>query len=156
VPGFRGPVFVWRSEKGEDSQVGNFLLFQSLRPLIHRQLNDLTAQVESLEELLCDIYPQLEPSMAQRVNQRLQDLKLRSPLPQSIPAELPTQSIIPSGNLNLTMLPDVNCNEDFNSDDKVQAMGFVVPRQSKRTPNVLLYPQSIISKAIPRFRLRKM
>jgi hypothetical protein len=65
--------------------------------------------------------------MAQQVIQRLKDLNLRSPLPQHFPTALShDQSTVSSqGILSLAIPPGVLYTEDFNRDDKVQAMGFV-------------------------------
>jgi len=68
--------------------------------------------------------------MSQQVNQRLKDLKLRSPLSQppapafsthaqsTVSSGITSSMVISSGSVNYT-------EEDFNRDDKVQAMGFV-------------------------------
>ncbi|KAJ5322107.1 uncharacterized protein N7506_011237 [Penicillium brevicompactum] len=92
-----------------------------------KQLTELSSKVESLETLLCDIYHALDASSARQVDQRLRDLNLHPhPLPNSTLAssqQAPSDAIdsllaIPTGVVDYT-------EEDFNRNDKVQAMGFV-------------------------------
>ncbi|KAJ5762162.1 uncharacterized protein N7511_005544 [Penicillium nucicola] len=104
-----------------------------------KQLNDLTSQVNTLESLLRDIYPRLDGSSSQLVDQTLKEMSSRAPplpaapnLPISSSQTQQTQqtqqatpflastdaAIFPFGPLDYT-------EEDYNRDDKVQAMGFV-------------------------------
>lgn len=90
-------------------------------------MTGLSSKVESLETLLCDIYHALDASSARQVDQRLRDLNLHPhPLPNPTLAssqQAPSDAIdglltIPTGVVDYT-------EEDFNRNDKVQAMGFV-------------------------------
>ncbi|KAJ6089614.1 hypothetical protein N7467_004830 [Penicillium canescens] len=103
-----------------------------------KQLNDLTSQVNTLESLLRDIYPRLDVSTSQLVDQTLKEMSSRTPLPQtnpvapSLPTLLPshTQPVNPSLSFTDTSptfpfgIADYT-EEDYNRDDKIQAMGFV-------------------------------
>ncbi|KAH3538998.1 hypothetical protein KXV64_007247 [Aspergillus fumigatus] len=102
---------------------------------IPRQLSELTNQVQFYEALLRDIYPKLEPQSAQYVEQILKEqnpdkeqfsgqrtatpspaLRLSDAARVSSPAA--STPIFSLGALDYT-------SEDFNRDEKIQAMGFV-------------------------------
>ncbi|KAJ5393986.1 uncharacterized protein N7487_011627 [Penicillium crustosum] len=105
-----------------------------------KQLNDLTTRVETFDALLRGLYPKLDASSAQQVDQTLRELNARTPLTQvnpstpilalftnpSSPINQPVLSSrtdaspisIPSGTVDYT-------EEDFNRDEKAQATGFV-------------------------------
>ncbi|KAL4980858.1 fungal-specific transcription factor domain-containing protein [Aspergillus desertorum] len=90
------------------------------REKLARQLSDLTARVESFETLLQSIYPNLDSLCAQYVEQILSDQYDNS---NHLPSELPsplftTDPGSPMGAIDFT-------DEDFNRDEKIQAMGFV-------------------------------
>ncbi|OQD84748.1 hypothetical protein PENANT_c012G06466 [Penicillium antarcticum] len=104
----------------------------------NRQLNDLTSQVNSLESLLRDIYPRLDVSSSQLVDQTLTEMSSRTPLPQSIPVAPNSPTLPPSHTQQVNpSLPSTDAapvfplgsadytEEDYNRDDKIQAMGFV-------------------------------
>ncbi|KAJ5160694.1 uncharacterized protein N7482_007698 [Penicillium canariense] len=114
-----------------------------------KQLEEFTTQVNTYETLLRDLYPRLDPSLAQHVEQTLrgqrgQLVKVRFhglPIPYLPFSYTPPDPIkIPSAEY-LIMSPSVSFSEvgtssyplaaidhtteDFNRDEKVQAMGFV-------------------------------
>ncbi|KAF4212208.1 hypothetical protein CNMCM8980_010323 [Aspergillus fumigatiaffinis] len=105
------------------------------REKMAKQLSELTNQVQVYEALLRDIYPKLEPQSAQYVEQILNEqnpdndqfsgqrtatpspaLKLSDAARVSSPAA--STPVFPLGALDYT-------SEDFNRDEKIQAMGFV-------------------------------
>lgn len=105
----------------------------------HRQLNDLTARVETYDALLCELYPKLDASSARHVEQTLGELNSRTPLTQvdistsplsTNPSSNSQQSSIltPSADSGTAVVPSGAVDyteEDFNRDEKAQAMGFV-------------------------------
>ncbi|KAL4786793.1 fungal-specific transcription factor domain-containing protein [Aspergillus varians] len=93
------------------------------REKLARRLSDLTARVESFETLLQNIYPNLDSLSAQYVEQILSDQyendQPSSHIPSGVPSPLlTTDPGSPIGAIDFT-------NEDFNRDEKLQAMGFV-------------------------------
>ncbi|KAL4998176.1 fungal-specific transcription factor domain-containing protein [Aspergillus recurvatus] len=92
------------------------------REKLARRLSDLTARVESFETLLRNIYPNLDSLSAQYVEQILSDYDNDQPsnhLPSELPSPLfTTDPGSPIGAIDFT-------DEDFNRDEKIQAMGFV-------------------------------
>ncbi|CAG8901680.1 unnamed protein product [Penicillium egyptiacum] len=105
-----------------------------------KQLNDLTTRVETFDTLLRDIYPKLDASSAHRVDETLRVLNARTPLSQVIsPTPTPALFTNPSSHINQSVLSshaDATpisipsgavdyTEEDFDRDEKVQAMGFV-------------------------------
>ncbi|KAJ6018458.1 hypothetical protein N7499_003746 [Penicillium canescens] len=103
-----------------------------------KQLNDLTSQVDTLESLLRDIYPRLDVLSSQLVDQTLKEIRSRTPLPQSNPAVPNLPTLLPSHTWQVNpslSFTDASLgspfgtaeytDEDYNRDDKVQAMGFV-------------------------------
>lgn len=142
MPRCRCPVFVWRSETGEDGEVGNlFRLVSILFSLTgDRQLNDLTTRVETFDALLRGLYPKLDTSSAQQVDQTLRELNARTPLTQVNPSTpIPALFTNPSSHINQSVLSSRAgasprsissgtvdyTEEDFDRDEKVQATGFV-------------------------------
>ncbi|KAL5048460.1 hypothetical protein BDW71DRAFT_22310 [Aspergillus fruticulosus] len=92
------------------------------REKLARRLSDLTARVESFETLLQNIYPNLDSLSAQCVEQILSDYDNDQP-PNHLQLELhsplfTTDPRSPIGAIDFT-------DEDFNRDEKIQAMGFV-------------------------------
>ncbi|CAG8383686.1 unnamed protein product [Penicillium salamii] len=92
-----------------------------------KQLNDLSIKVGSLQALLRDIYHTLDASSAHQVDQCLGDLNLSTPLlptstlaiPQPLLSDvIASPMVTPPGVVDYT-------EEDFNRDEKTQAMGFV-------------------------------
>lgn len=93
-------------------------------------MNDLSTQVESLKDLLCELYPKLDASSAQQVDQRFRDLNLHVTLqpnsvlenphtPLAVSSDATSSPVsVPFGGVDHT-------EEDFNRGDKAQAMGFV-------------------------------
>lgn len=105
-----------------------------------RQLNDLTTRVETFDALLRGLYPKLDASSAQQVDQTLRELNARTPLTQVNPSTpIPALSTNPSSHINQSVLysradacpisiPSGTVDyteEDFDRDEKVQATGFV-------------------------------
>ncbi|KAJ9481318.1 hypothetical protein VN97_g12167 [Penicillium thymicola] len=105
-----------------------------------KQLNDLTKRVETFDALLRGIYPKLNASLAQQVDQTLGELNARTPLTQVNPSTpIPAFFTNPSTHINqsvLSSLADAGpisipsgtvdyTEEDFDRDEKVQATGFV-------------------------------
>ncbi|KAJ5123579.1 hypothetical protein N7448_009676 [Penicillium atrosanguineum] len=103
------------------------------REKLLKQLDDLTTQVNTYETLLRELYPKLDSSSAQRVDQTL-----RGPLVRSIPSRLielapnftpkNDQTFSSGSDLGTTGYPLITIDhteEDFNRDEKIQAMGFV-------------------------------
>ncbi|KAL6233679.1 hypothetical protein BDW75DRAFT_251898 [Aspergillus navahoensis] len=93
------------------------------REKLARRLSDLTARVESFETLLQNIYPNLDSLSAQYVEQILSDQYDNDQPSNYLPSELPsplftTDPGSPIGAIDFT-------DEDFNRDEKIQAMGFV-------------------------------
>ncbi|KAL4806403.1 fungal-specific transcription factor domain-containing protein [Aspergillus unguis] len=93
------------------------------REKLARRLSDLTARVESFENLLQNIYPNLDSLSAQYVDQILSDQYENDQSSNQLPSELPsplftTDPGSPIGAIDFT-------DEDFNRDEKIQAMGFV-------------------------------
>ncbi|KAL4917515.1 fungal-specific transcription factor domain-containing protein [Aspergillus aurantiobrunneus] len=93
------------------------------REKMARRLSDLTAQVESFETLLQNIYPNLDSQSAQYVEQFLSHQYDNDQPSSQQPSEQPsplftTDPGSPIGAIDFT-------NEDFNRDEKTQAMGFV-------------------------------
>ncbi|KAF3386669.1 hypothetical protein F1880_001508 [Penicillium rolfsii] len=80
-----------------------------------KQLDEFTAQINTYEALLRDLYPRLEAPLAQHVDQTLGRKSVRSP---SISFSDGEASSYPLGITDHTA-------EDFNRDEKVRAMGFV-------------------------------
>ncbi|KAJ5375232.1 hypothetical protein N7517_007238 [Penicillium concentricum] len=108
------------------------------REKMAKQLIDLTTRVETFDALLRDIYPKLDVSSAQQVEQTLRELNARTPLTQVIPpTETPAVFTHPSGHINHSVLSPAYAGisipsgtvdyteDDFNGDEKVQATGFV-------------------------------
>lgn len=144
MPRCRCPVLVWRSEKGEDGEVGNLFfrlvfLFFFFSNRGDRQLNDLTTRVDTFDALLRGIYPKLDASSAQQVDQTLRELNARTPLTQVNPST-PNPALFTnsSSHINQSVLSSradaiVSIHsgtvdyteEDFDHDEKVQATGFV-------------------------------
>ncbi|KGO43630.1 Transcription factor, fungi [Penicillium expansum] len=105
-----------------------------------RQLNDLTTRVETFDALLRSLYPKLDASSAQQVDQTLRELNARTPLTRVIPpTPIPALFTNPSSHTNqsefssraddspisiLSAVVDYT-EEDFDRDEKVQATGFV-------------------------------
>ncbi|KAJ5779233.1 hypothetical protein N7457_006953 [Penicillium paradoxum] len=108
------------------------------RERMMKQLNDLTTQVETYDALLRNLYPKLGASLARQVDQTLRDLNSRPLIAQ---AKVPSPVLsTPSNNAQhlsiLSSSADVSSmvassgavdytEEDFNRDEKVQAVGFV-------------------------------
>ncbi|KAJ5138998.1 uncharacterized protein N7515_003846 [Penicillium bovifimosum] len=102
-----------------------------------KQLQELTARVETLDALLRNLYPRLDASSAQQVDQTLSELGPNTELGKgNTPALLTTPSTnipylrILSSRANPSpgaLFPGIgDCSEeDFDGDKKVQAMGFV-------------------------------
>ncbi|CBF79522.1 putative C6 transcription factor [Aspergillus nidulans FGSC A4] len=93
------------------------------REKLARRLSDLTTRVESFETLLQIIYPNLDSLSAQYVEQILSDQYDSDQPLNHLPSELPyplftTDPGSPIGTIDFT-------DEDFNRDEKIQAMGFV-------------------------------
>ncbi|KAH2899643.1 hypothetical protein KXW22_002070 [Aspergillus fumigatus] len=97
---------------------------------IPRQLSELTNQVQFYEALLRDIYPKLEPQSAQYVEQILKE---QNPDKEQFSGQ---RTATPSPALRLSDAARVSSpifslgaldytSEDFNRDEKIQAMGFV-------------------------------
>ncbi|KXG51069.1 uncharacterized protein PGRI_066410 [Penicillium griseofulvum] len=107
------------------------------REKMAKQLNDLTLRVETFDALLRDLYPKLDVSLAQQVDETLRELNARTPLTQTIPSvHIPALFTQPSGHINHSILSPAYAGvsipsagdyteEDFNGDEKVQATGFV-------------------------------
>ncbi|KAJ5506152.1 hypothetical protein N7453_005109 [Penicillium expansum] len=114
-----------------------------------KQLNDLTTRVETFDALLRSLYPKLDASSAQQVDQTLRELNARTPLTRVIPpTPIPALFTNPSSHTNqsefssraddspisiLSAVVDYT-EEDFDRDEKVQATGFVVRKEPKRPP----------------------
>lgn len=105
-----------------------------------RQLNDLTTRVETFDALLRGLYPKLDASLAQQVDQTLRELNARTPLTQANHSTpIPALFTNPSSHINQSVLSsradDSSISissgtvdyteEDFNRDEKVQVTGFV-------------------------------
>ncbi|CAG7920829.1 unnamed protein product [Penicillium olsonii] len=115
------PVCVRCQEAGVQCSYGD-----RKKEKMEKQLNDLFVKVESLEALLRDIYHTLDASSAHQVEQCLRDLNLHSSiLPITTPA-IP-QPFSSDATASPVVTPAVvdYTEEDFNRDEKVQAMGFV-------------------------------
>ncbi|KAJ5449306.1 hypothetical protein N7445_004127 [Penicillium cf. griseofulvum] len=107
------------------------------REKMAKQLNDLTIRLETFDALLRDLYPKLNVSLAQQVDETLRELNARTPLTQTIPsAHIPALFTHPSGHINHSILSPAYAGvsipsagdyteEDFNGNEKVQATGFV-------------------------------
>ncbi|KAJ5504529.1 hypothetical protein N7463_007403 [Penicillium fimorum] len=107
------------------------------REKMAKQLNDLTTRVEIFDALLRDIYPKLDISSAQQVDQTLRELNARTSFTQVIPpTHIPALFTRPSGHINHSVLSPYTgisipsgtvdyTEDDFNRDEKVQATGFV-------------------------------
>ncbi|KAJ5962290.1 hypothetical protein N7501_007231 [Penicillium viridicatum] len=104
-----------------------------------KQLNDLTTRVDTFDALLRGIYPKLDASSAQQVDQTLRELNARTPLTQVNPST-PNPALFTnsSSHINQSVLSSradaiVSIHsgtvdyteEDFDHDEKVQATGFV-------------------------------
>lgn len=87
------------------------------REKLLKELKDLSAQVQSYESLLRDLYPRLDSSSAQHVDLALGGLLVRSPI------TLATRS--DSGREEDQTATIDHTEEDFNRDEASQAMGFV-------------------------------
>ncbi|KAJ5939616.1 hypothetical protein N7466_002750 [Penicillium verhagenii] len=92
-----------------------------------KQLSDLTAQVEAYQGLLQDIYPRLDTPSARHVDQTLREVRSINPCPffeifTHLILSLP--HAIPEGTSFALRVVDYT-EEDFNSDGKLQAMGYV-------------------------------
>ncbi|KAJ5637550.1 hypothetical protein N7490_007429 [Penicillium lividum] len=83
------------------------------REKMAKQLSELTAQVETYEALLQDIYPRLDTPSALHVDQTLKELPGSSMLDAA-----PEGTAFALGAIDYT-------EEDFNRDEKLQAMGYV-------------------------------
>ncbi|KAJ5659973.1 hypothetical protein N7507_006424 [Penicillium longicatenatum] len=83
------------------------------REKMAKQLRDLTTQVETYEALLQDLYPRLDTPSALHVDQALKELSVYSK-----PHAVTQDTALALGALDYT-------EEDFNRDEKLQAMGFV-------------------------------
>lgn len=134
-------MFIWRPEKREDGEVRNIFRQSPYFSLTgDRQLNDLTTRVETFDALIRNLYPKLDASSAQQVDQTLRELNARTPLSQVIsPTPVSALFTNPSGHINQSVIssradaspisipPGVvdYTEEDFNRDEKVQATGFV-------------------------------
>ncbi|KGO65653.1 Transcription factor, fungi [Penicillium italicum] len=105
-----------------------------------KQLNDLTTRVETFDALLRGLYPKLDASSAQQVDQTLRELNARTPLTQVIPpTPIPALFTNPSSHTNqsgASSRADASpssapsgvvdyTEEDFDRDEKVQSTGFV-------------------------------
>ncbi|KAJ5670089.1 uncharacterized protein N7477_005452 [Penicillium maclennaniae] len=117
------------------------------REKLLKQLEDLTTQVNTYETLLRELYPRLDPSSAQHVDQTLGGpisqgkstprMLLLSPrgaflpiLTELVPNFTPKndQNTCAGSELGATGYPMITIDhteEDFNRDEKIQAMGFV-------------------------------
>jgi hypothetical protein len=105
--------------------------------VVYRQLNDLNTRVETFHALLRNLYPRLDASSAQQVDQTLSELSSHISLSKgNTPALLtnpstqtPYSSILSpradAGPVTLLSGTVDYTEEDFNGDEKVQAMGFV-------------------------------
>ncbi|KAH1596717.1 hypothetical protein KXX44_006449 [Aspergillus fumigatus] len=100
------------------------------REKMAKQLSELTNQVQFYEALLRDIYPKLEPQSAQYVEQILKE---QNPDKEQFSGQ---RTATPSPALRLSDAARVSSpifslgaldytSEDFNRDEKIQAMGFV-------------------------------
>ncbi|KAJ5898270.1 hypothetical protein N7504_008558 [Penicillium tannophilum] len=83
------------------------------REKMAKQLRELTAQVETYEALLQDLYPRLDTPSARHVDQTLKELS-----GSSVPHAITHDTAFALGAIDYT-------EEDFNRDEKLQAMGFV-------------------------------
>ncbi|KAJ6102973.1 hypothetical protein N7486_005400 [Penicillium sp. IBT 16267x] len=83
------------------------------RERMAKQLSDLTAQVETYEALLQDLYPRLDTPSARHVDQTLKELS-----GLSMGHAFTQDTAFALGAIDYT-------EEDFNRDEKLQAMGFV-------------------------------
>ncbi|KAL2866436.1 putative C6 transcription factor [Aspergillus lucknowensis] len=94
------------------------------REKLTRRLSDLSARVRTFETLLQNIYPNLDSLSAQYAEQFLSDQQpdndqRSNHLPPVLPSPpFNTDPGSPIGSIDFT-------NEDFNRDEKIQAMGFV-------------------------------
>lgn len=104
-------------------------------------MSDLTTQVNTYETLLRELYPRLDSSSAQHVDQLLggQLVRVRSRQPQHQQFRLPVAKLTSfdfqqpdssapradAGVAGYSLATVDHTEEDFNRDDKVQAMGFV-------------------------------
>ncbi|EKV04571.1 C6 transcription factor, putative [Penicillium digitatum PHI26] len=105
-----------------------------------KRLNDLTTQVETFDALFRGLYPKLDASLAQQVDQTLRELNARTPLTKGIPpTPIPALFTNPPDHINPSVISssaDASpistpsgvvdyTEEDFDRDEKVQATGFV-------------------------------
>ncbi|KAL3476266.1 fungal-specific transcription factor domain-containing protein [Aspergillus californicus] len=93
------------------------------REKLARRLSDLSARVQTFETLLQNIYPDLDSLSAQYVEQILSDGSDNDQPSSHLPPDfnsplLTTDPGSPIGSIDFT-------NEDFNRDERIQAMGFV-------------------------------
>ncbi|CAI7651040.1 unnamed protein product [Penicillium viridicatum] len=104
-----------------------------------KQLNDLITRVDTFDALLRGIYPKLDASSAQQVDQTLRELNAPTPLTQVNPSTpIPALFANSSSHINQSVLSSradaiVSIHsgtvdyteEDFDHDEKLQATGFV-------------------------------
>jgi hypothetical protein len=90
-------MFLRRPEAREDAQVRRLRIEETLLAgsnWKYRQLDEFTAQINTYEALLRDLYPRLEASLAQHVDQTLgrQLVRVRSKLTNGFSHTLPISS----------------------------------------------------------------
>ncbi|KAL4896221.1 fungal-specific transcription factor domain-containing protein [Aspergillus ambiguus] len=103
------------------------------REKVAKQLSDLTSQVQMYESLLREISPKLDPQSAQYVeqvvNEKLDIDQAANRKPSISLATLrnePVEPAVASGSdVDSSLVALDYTNEDFNRDEKIQAMGFV-------------------------------
>ncbi|KAJ5988506.1 hypothetical protein N7481_003716 [Penicillium waksmanii] len=82
-----------------------------------RELKDLSAQVQTHKNLLRDLYPRLDSTSAQHIDQAFGGLLVRSPESFATPSDV--------GRTGIPQVTRDYTDEDFNRDEASQAMGFV-------------------------------
>ncbi|KAL4943908.1 hypothetical protein BDV06DRAFT_124679 [Aspergillus oleicola] len=93
------------------------------REKLARRLSDLTARVESFETLLKNIYPNLDSLSAQYVEQILSDRYDNDQPPSHLPSGFPSPLFTTDAGSSIGAIDFTK--EDFDHDEKIQAMGFV-------------------------------
>ncbi|KAL4927355.1 putative C6 transcription factor [Aspergillus undulatus] len=93
------------------------------REKLARRLSDLAARVESFETLLQNIYPNLDSLSAQYVEQILSDQYDNDQSSGHLPLEFPSPILSTDPGSPIGAIDSTK--EDFNRDEKMQAMGFV-------------------------------
>ncbi|KAL4964658.1 putative C6 transcription factor [Aspergillus stella-maris] len=93
------------------------------REKLARRLSDLTARVDTLETLLQNIYPNLDSLSAQYVERIFSDQYDKDQPPSHLPSEIPSPLLTTDAGSSIGAIDLTK--EDFNHDEKIQAMGFV-------------------------------